>query len=240
MINAMDAAASSMAGDVARLNTISQNLVNASTTSYKRHMSVSRGFASALEGAAGLAEPADSPASSQAVDHRAGTLRFTGNALDFALEGDGFFEVQTESGIAYTRRGDFRVDALGRLVSQGGHAVQGMGGALQMPNTHPTLDRAGKLLDGDKPVGELKVVRFEKTSQLVSAGEGLFRSFEAPTPVADGAGKVRQGHLEASNVNSAAEMVKLVETMRHFEATQKVVQGVDDMMERALRKLGEF
>jgi flagellar basal-body rod protein FlgF len=235
VIDALSAAAGSMADDVSRLSTISQNLANATTVGYKREIPPSSPFVRALSEAAG----ADAgTASTSIVDHRAGTLRFTGNALDLALEGDAFFEIETEHGAAYTRRGDFGVDAGGRLVTQSGDVVQGTGGALQLSTASPRIDREGRVFDADKLVGQLKIVQFADPRLLVRQSGGAFRSEQAPA-VADGA-KLRQGHLEASNVNTAAEMVKLIETMRHFEATQKVVQGVDEMMERSLRKLGEF
>jgi flagellar basal-body rod protein FlgF len=236
VIDALSLAAGSMSEDIARLTSISQNLTNASTAAYKREVPLGRAFAQVMD-ATGVSEP--TPAAAAAIDHRAGTLRFTGHALDLALEGDGYFEVQTESGPAYTRQGDFRLDAAGRLVTQAGDPVQGSGGPLHLSSAQPTVDREGRLFDGEKSLGQLKVVHFADPAQLQRAGSGLFLAPEAAAVQAEGV-RVRQGHLEASNVSTAAEMVKLVETMRHFEATQKVVQGVDDMMERALRKLGEF
>lgn len=240
MTDSMQALAGSMAGDISRLTSISQNLANATTTSYKREIALGKMFEQRLLDAVGTAMNRPKSERSTAVDHRHGTLRQTGSPLDFAIDGDGFFEVQTEAGAAYTRRGDFQLDAAGRLATQTGHAVQGVGGPLQLNGVNPTVDRDGRVLEGEKQIGQLKIVRFANPSQLTRAAGGLFHAVEAPLLPLDGATKIRQGHLEASNVNTAAEMVKLIETMRHFEATQKVVQGVDEMMERALRKLGEF
>jgi flagellar basal body rod protein FlgG len=227
VIDALNVAAASMAADLARLNTISQNLANATTPAYKREIP---SFGHVLGAAV--------PTSTFIVDHRHGTVRYTGNALDFAIDGDGFFEVQTEAGMAYTRRGDFHIDALGRLVTQAGHPVQGMGGALHPSTVQPGVDREGRLMDGDKVLGRLKLVHFPDPSQLERIEGGLFRAVQPKH--AESEAQVRQGHLEASNVNTAAEMVRLIETMRRFEATQKVVQGVDEAIEQALRKLGEF
>jgi flagellar basal-body rod protein FlgF len=240
MVDALNAASASMANDLSRMNALSRNLANATTTAYKREIALGTGFeglmANTLHNAA-IAE--DAVGASTAIDHRHGTLRQTGHPLDFAIEGDGFFEVRTASGIAYTRRGDFRVDALGQLVTQAGNAVQGASGALHI-GANPTVDRDGRILEGEKTVGQLKVVQFADPRQLSRGSAGLFHAQEQPLVAAPGAARLRQGHLEASNVNTAAEMVKLIETVRHFEATQKVVQGIDEMTERALRKLGEF
>ena len=174
------------------------------------------------------------------ADLRHAGLRPTGEALDLAIDGDGFFEVQTEAGPAYTRRGDFRLDAAGRLVTHAGDVVQGQGGPLVLGTTTPTIDRSGRLFDGDKPLGQLKLVTFADPRTLARSEDGLSTTNQPATVQPEGEARLRQGHLEASNVNTAAEMVRLMETVRHFEASQKVVQGVDEMTERALRKLGEF
>jgi flagellar basal body rod protein FlgG len=232
VIDALNAAAGGMAMDVSRMSTIAQNLSNTATPGYKR--AVPSGVPFLLEGSSVEAVAAST------ADLRHASLRPTGEALDLAIDGDGFFEVQTEAGTAYTRRGDFRLDAAGRLVTHAGHVVQGQGGPLVLGTTTPTIDRSGRLFDGDKPLGQLKLVTFADPRALARGEEGLFTSEQAATVQPEGEARLRQGHLEASNVNTAAEMVRLMETVRHFEASQKVVQGVDEMTERALRKLGEF
>lgn len=231
MIDALSAAAGGMAADVSRLGTIAQNLSNTATPGYKRAVPTARPFL--LEGS----EPA---VETSGADLRHASLRPTGEALDLAIDGDGFFEVQTEAGLAYTRRGDFRLDAAGRLVTHAGHVVLGQGGPLVLDTASPTIDRSGRLFDGDKPLGQLKVVAFADARALSRSADGLFTTSQAPTVQPESEARLRQGHLEASNVSPAAEMVRLMETVRHFEASQKVIQGIDEMTERALRKLGEF
>jgi flagellar basal body rod protein FlgG len=232
VIDALNAAAGGMAMDVSRMSTIAQNLSNTATPGYKR--AVPGGVPFLLEGSSVEAVAAST------ADLRHASLRPTGEALDLAIDGDGFFEVQTEAGTAYTRRGDFRLDAAGRLVTHAGHVVQGQGGPLVLGTTTPTIDRSGRLFDGDKLLGQLKLVTFADPRALARGEEGLFTTEQPTTVQPEGEARLRQGHLEASNVNTAAEMVRLMETVRHFEASQKVVQGVDEMTERALRKLGEF
>jgi flagellar basal-body rod protein FlgF len=236
VIESLKAAAASLAGDMNRMTSIGQNLVNGTTAGYKRELPIATLFehemADAAEGSAA--------ATLVVTDHRLGALRPTGNPLDLAIDGEGFFELRSEGRALYTRRGDFRLDAGGRLVTQAGEAVQGMGGAIQMPGANARIDRDGRVFDGDKQVGQIKIVRFADPQRLIRVSGSLFDAGEAAASSKDGTGHLRQGHLEASNVNNAAEMVKLVETVRHFEATQKIIQGIDEMTERALRKLGEF
>jgi flagellar basal-body rod protein FlgF len=237
VIESLKAAAASLAGDMNRMTSISQNLVNGTTAGYKRELPMTALFERQMADVADA--DGNAAASPSTTDHRLGTLRPTGNPLDLAIDGEGFFELRSEGRTLYTRRGDFRLDAGGRLVTQAGEAVQGLGGTIQMPGPNARIDRDGRVFDGDKQVGQIKVVRFDKPQQLTRVSGSLFDAGQAAS-ANDGAGHLRQGHLEASNVNNAAEMVKLVETVRHFEATQKIIQGIDEMTERALRKLGEF
>ena len=103
----------------------------------------------------------------------------------------------------------------------------------------PRIDAAGRVFDGQTPLGSLRIVRFEQPQALARLGGGLDAAeAQAAQPVAEP--RLRQGFVEASNVVAANEMVRLIETMRHFESNQKVIQGYDEMLERAIRTLGEF
>jgi flagellar basal body rod protein FlgG len=233
MIDPLSIAAEALAADVARLASISQNLVNAATPGYRREVS----FATAMQRSDGgwTAVP------SSTVDQRVGTLRATGEQHDLAIDGEGFFELLTPGGATYTRRGDFHVDEQGRLVTAQGYQLQGLGGPLQVVDGGAiAIDREGVVMQGEQRLGQVKVVAFDRADRLSRVPGGLFQAAEMPQEASGGSYRIRQGYLEASNVDTAAEMVRLMETMRHFEATQKLVQGVDDMTERALRKLGEF
>jgi flagellar basal-body rod protein FlgF len=235
MADALSITAASMAADMQRVATISHNLANATTPAFKREQSVTRSFVDLLDGT-GLQVPA--PQARSVVDHRAGTLRPTGTAMDLALEGEGWFEVNTPTGPAYTRRGDFQIDSRGVLVTRQGHAVMGQSGEITLGNGALRIDERGRIFEDQRPAGQLRVVSFADPASLSSVGEGLF--------VADAAGSipleapaVRQGFLENANVQTATEMVRLIEVMRHFEASQKLVQGVDDVLGRAIRVLGQ-
>lgn len=239
MIDALDAAAASLSGDLARMSSIGHNLANATTPGYKRQVGASQSFEASL-GEQGAALARAIPRF--AIDAKQGALRVTDAPLDFAIDGDGFFELRTGSGPAYTRRGDFRLDGTGQLVTQSGHLVMGAGGPLVLRSAAPVITRDGRVLDDGQEVGQLKVVTFSDPRSLTPSDSGaVFTAADAALAAApERTPRILQGHLEASNVNTAAEMVKLIETVRHFESVQKVVQGFDEMRERALRKLGEF
>ena len=237
MADVLAIAAASMAQDVARMTTISHNLANALTPGFRREMAAARPFIDHLGGAAAAALL--QPAAAVLTDQRQATLRATGAPLDLALEGEGFFEVQAPDGPAYTRHGEFHLDAGGRLVTSAGLAVMGQGGDIVLGSGRVRVDAQGRVFEDDRPAGQLRLVRFEQASALRASGDGLFRADGVvPAPAADL--RVRQGQLENSNVSTMTEMVRLIETMRHFEASQRLVQNVDDSLGRAIRTLGEF
>lgn len=244
----------SMHHDMARLDRVGMNLANAHTTAYKRDTVAVRPFAQLMRDSsvvdakeAGAAAVLPAAAMSTRIDHRAATLKATGQSLDLALAGAGYFEVQTDRGPAYTRNGAFAVDAQGRLVTAQGHAVMGKGGEITVRSSQPVIDSAGRVFDSaaaadggtGQPVAQLRVVAFDDQAVLERLGDGLFAAYSGLSVVADEKVQVRQGYLENSNVNSMQEMVQLIQTMRHFESMQRVAVGYDEMIGSAIRKLGE-
>lgn len=245
MRDALSIAAASMSNDMQRVATLSNNLANATTPAFKRELAVSAGFGGLLaapvgvEGGTPLRAGEGLLPSRTVTDHAPGALRATGNPLDVALEGAGFFEVMSPQGARYTRQGSFQLDAAGRLVNGDALPVMGIGGEITLSSTQPRIERDGRIFDGDQLAGQLRVVRFDDPRQLEKAGAGLYatRSENSGEAVS---GRLRQGHLESSNVVTTHEMVRLIETMRHFEANQKVIHSYDEMLDRAIRALGEF
>lgn len=239
----------SIQADMARVDQIGANLANALTPGYKRGLVVQqaaageRAFADHLTAAVGSHSTQAAAPPTVRHDARAGTLRATGHSLDLALAGPGYFEVITPDGPAYTRRGNFRLDAAGRLVTQQGHPVMGRSGEIVPGTPSPVITSAGAVLatsaPDETPVAQLKVVEFEDEQALRRIGDGLVAASAGPQPVDAARAQVRQGHLENSNVSSAAEMTQLIQALRHFESMHKVAQGYDDMLATAIRKLGE-
>lgn len=238
MDNVLSAVLGSMHLDMARVERVSMNIANAQTAAFKREGIAPAQFGQRVE--------AQGVAMAVYTDERPGTLRNTGESLDFALASPGWFEVTTPTGAAYTRAGSFRTDANGRVVTQQGYVVSGVAGEIVLPHGAPTVDAAGRVFEGAAarqaatPVAQLKVVRFAPGAQLQKLGDGLVRVQGTPLAAGeDDAVQVRQGFLENSNVNPLEEMVRLMEAMRHVETLQKVALGYDEMLGNAIRKLGD-
>lgn len=228
-------AAQAMQADLQRLAHISQNIANAQTAGYKRLVTVQQTFAVQMEAAQAHAH------TSAAVHAAPGALRATGNPLDVALEGEGFFAVQTAQGQALARHLSLRLDAQGRVVNATGDAVLGQRGELRAGPGASALrvDAQGEVWSGERSIGRLQVLRRTENATLQPLGAGLYALVGAPGEPVD-APSVRPGHLEASNVNASDEMVRLLETTRHFEALSRTLQASDEALEKAIRKLGDL
>lgn len=249
-----------MQQDMARLERISTNLANATTTGYKRDVVSALpmnavGFAATVEalqageGTAAALSTGSTAAGGLMIrsDLRPGTLKQTGASLDMALASAGYFEVGTPSGPAYTREGSWRLDPRGRLVTAQGHPVMGTGGDIVLTRPDPMVDAMGRIYEAraegghePTPVAQLKVVQFERGTELRRIGDNLLGAADTPAEVPEAEVQVRQGYLENSNVSAMQEMVQLIQSMRHFESMQKLAQGYDEMVGAAVRKLGEL
>lgn len=255
-------ALAAMHQDMERMDTVALNLANVSTPGYKREVAAVRPFTEAMDEAAVDTQDPSSlgstvgPSASLSqmlmmLDGRPGTIKSTGEPFDVALTGDGFFEVTTDDGPAYTRQGNFKVDPQGRLVSAQGHAVMGKTGEIYLTTTTPAIDVSGNVTEPNaaqgvslaapgKPLAQLKIVHFDEGRQLHALGNGLYAPGSGLTVMNDVDVHLRQGALENSNVDSMHEMVEMMQTMRHFESMQKVAQGYDEMTATAIHKLGDL
>jgi len=183
------------------------------------------------------------PAANPATNFQPGEMRHTGNQLDFAIEGSGFFDVQLPNGNhAYTRDGEFQFNSEGQLVTKQGFLVLGDGGPIQFdPNSAATVtvSATGEVSQGDQPKGKMRVVEFSQPQSLQSIGNRCFLANPAvskPTPAI--ASLVHQGFIEASNSSPTAQMASLITSMRMFEANQKVIQTQDERMGKVISDLG--
>lgn len=242
--------------DMQRMDRVAVNLANVSTPGYKREIAEARPFVDVMEGigTSGVGRETSSPSTtpmSVVFDNRPGTLKTTGQAFDVALTGNGFFEVSTQNGPAYTRQGNFRIDAQGRLVTAQGDPVMGKNGDIYLTTQHPVIDEAGNITEPEATTGpsatapgtavaQLKVVTFDRAAEMQHLGGGLMSAGTGMNVLSEGDARLRQGALENANVSSMQEMVQMIQTMRHFESMQKVAQGYDEMLGTAIHKLGDL
>lgn len=244
MHDVMAIALGAMQDDAARLERIGSNLANALTPGYKRELHVARSgrsdadFGALVDAAAGGVATAAGPVR----DMRPGTLQRTGQPLDLALAGRGFFEVATPAGPAWTRHGQFRLDPQGRVVDVEGRALQSTAGDLVLAGGTPTIEPNGDVREDGRVVARLRLVDVAEPSKLERAGGGLYAAGAGAVdaqPLDEPQAQVRQGWLENANVEPMREMVELVRTMRRFESVHRAVQAYDEMLGTAIRKLGD-
>ncbi|HEY8449569.1 MAG TPA: flagellar basal body rod C-terminal domain-containing protein, partial [Bacillota bacterium] len=161
--------------------------------------------------------------------------------LDLALEGPGFFVVQTPAGPAYTRSGDFRLDADGRLVTAEGFAVLGERGEIILPSPEVTVAPDGTIFAGDDELGRLRLVTFVAPEFLERSGSGTFTATAASgPPVPDGATRVHQGFLEGANGSVVSLAVELLASLRAYEASQQAVRLQSEALRLASTELGRI
>jgi flagellar basal-body rod protein FlgF len=240
MTEAITLIESAMHADAEALRIIGQNIANAEVTAYRRQIAVqSSTFDQLVEAAqgSGAATSAETSASI-ALDQRPGTLKSTGAPLDVALEGGGFFVVRSASGLMLTRRGDFKLSPAGVLTTAAGQEVMGNNGAIQLSTAEPTIDAAGNVRVAGEIVDQLRIAAVENEASLHYIGTGLYAASDMAVVQSTGEALVRQGFLETSNVSPVSEMVQMMETLRHFEASQRFVRGYDEMQEKAISELG--
>ncbi|MDQ5985832.1 MAG: Flagellar basal-body rod protein FlgG [Syntrophus sp. SKADARSKE-3] len=221
---------------VRKLDHVSANLSNASTTGYKtEHL-----YATA---AANRPQAVDNevplPPTTVAVDFSKGIKQQTGNTLDLMIESEGFFAVKTKNGTAYTRRGDFTISGDSKLVTQLGEEVLGNNGnAITINGQSISVGRDGTIKVDDGEVGKLKIVSFADTATLTRGENGYFTSTAEPTTI-DRPGVV-QGAIEMSNVNVIKEMVDMIDIQRSFEVYQKVIQTITDQDKISTARIGRL
>jgi len=238
-VDVLAVASVGMKNDEARLKSIGHNLANVLTPGYKAQVTVLPTFSEQLRTAGGAGLGAGVAVAS--LDPSPGPLRHTGHASDVAIDGAAFFELAGPAGPTYTRQGSLRVDAQGRLVGPQGLPVMGVSGSeIRLENQPFTIAANGAVSQGGRVIGTIKLVKFDRPGLLEAQGNGTYRQGAASIEAQTVRATLRGGYIEGANVNSAQEMVRLAETVRHFEALHRLVQGYDETLEKAIRKLGEF
>jgi flagellar basal-body rod protein FlgG len=257
MIRALWTAGTGMVAQQFNIDTIANNLANANTIGYKKVRAEFQDLMYQTLRAAGnsVTQGVQSPTGMQ-VGHGArlagtakiftqGDLQSTDNALDLAIQGDGFFQIQLADGsVGYTRSGAFQTDADGRLVNVDGYIVQP---EITIPDgaTEITVGTDGTIsaiLSGEEEsteLGQIQLARFINPAGLISIGSGLYKasgSSGAPsvvTPGTEGVGTIAGTFLEMSNVKVIEEMINLITVQRAYDVNSKVIQASDEMLQVA-------
>lgn len=254
MQRALWSAVTGMRAQEMSLDTVANNLANVNTTGFKNSRIRFQDMLYAtmvIPGAAG----ADGEIGGTQVGHGTrvsgasrsftqGALIETGNALDVAIEGDGFFEVlMPDGGSAYTRDGGFTMNGAGEVITSDGYRLAGFD-AIDPGTTEITIARDGSftaLVNGERvEKGQITLTRFLNPEGLHSLGRNLYKATEASgtaetglKPGDNGVGGLAQRYLERSNVNTATELVNMITTQRAYEATSKAIRASDEMLSTA-------
>lgn len=256
MFRALSTAALGMSAQQRSVDNVANNLANVGTTGFKRSTIAFQdlfyeNIASSKIGGSINNNSGDGPSlqighGSRAVatirNFMQGSVAETGNALDVAITGAGFFQVEMPDGsVGYSRDGNFSLDSTGMLVNNSGLPLASQ---IEIPSDASAIQisqdgTVSALMAGDNSeidLGQIELAKFANSGGLEAMGDNLFRETEASgmpfygTPGSEGYGVVRQGFLEQSNVDIVTEMVRLIEAQRAYETNSKMVQTAEDMM----------
>ena len=218
-----------------QLELLSRDLANSSTQGYKRNDISFKEFLLPRDpvAAAGVDARSMSVVSSINTDFTDGEEIRTGNPLDLAIGGRGFFSIE---GGRYTRAGSFKVDGEGYLVNWEGEKVLGMDGPIQLPEGDISVSLEGEVSIGGSIAGTLRVVDFKDLTLMKGAGQYFITGQKPVASKAD----VHQGYIETSNVNTIREMTGMITTLREFEAMKKMIQAFDEVAGKAVNDLGKI
>lgn len=251
-----------------KLDTIANNLANVNTPAFKRDQQLFQEYLTANEKPPETTQiPRDVAAiesfynmqggdksyvdtKGTFTDFSQGGLKPTGNALDVAIDGKGFFEVATPGGVKLTRAGNFTLDGTGQLVTKEGHPVLRAGEPGVDPASRVirlqgsgsiTVADNGDIFEGTENIGKLSLVNVNNPDSLQKVGGSLytFKPNSVPEMTNVNNPSVKQGFLETSNVNIVQEMTDMISTNRVFESTQKAISAYDQMADKMVNVVGK-
>ena len=264
-------AATGMITETRRTDTIANNLANANTTGYKRDDAVTMDFEPMLlrrindktgtqqevTSFKGFSLGTNAPVVGElglgaqvadiATDHTQGSLQTTGNQLDFAVEGEGYFRIATQRGERYTRDGNFYRSNDGTLVNVNGEAVlDTRGRSITIPAEYTTVvvgpeGRISGSIDGvnNAEIAQLQFVAFDNPrEQLEKIGNNQQYRARADINPVPATGSIQQGMLERANTNVVDEMVEMIASYRAYEANSKAVVTQDSLLDKAVNEVG--
>ncbi|MEM6666518.1 MAG: flagellar basal-body rod protein FlgF [Pseudomonadota bacterium] len=226
------------------LDVVANNLANINTAGFKRHSVLFQEYMMPVA-ESGAPYRMDRPVSyvrdrATMRDFSAGAIEQTGNPYDVAINGTGWFAIETADGERYTRNGSFTVDNTGRLVTHEGNPVVGDAGPIVVPAnaTNVAIARDGSISSDGENIGQLRVVNFENEADVLADQGTLFRSDAVPQP--NLSPRVIQGAIERSNVNGTLEVTRLIEVTRAYESLARAMERTDQLRRSTIQRLGEI
>jgi len=236
MMYGVNTAVSAAVKKLSQHDYVTHNLANANTPGYKAERLI---FVRRPE-TDSMAEDSFSHDPVVLIDHSPGTLQKSGNPLDVAIQGEGYFVIETKDGERYTRNGSFTLNQNGELITMSGNAVLGEGGRITISGKKIEISNAGAVNVDGSEVGKLKIVDFKKRDALVKRGAGLFEASAKAEQAALENPEVRSGYLETSNVQAVKEMIEMIDIQRSFEAYLKIMQTMSEQDRLATGRLGKL
>jgi len=229
-------ATETMVAQEQRLNQIANNLANVNTDGYKKDDLT---FWEMMFKAADN-RPRVGKGIKSIIDQSQGAVRKTDNPLDFAINGRGFFKIQTPQGIRYTRDGNFTLNSGGQLSTADGNLVIGNGGPVSLDSEHIEVGRDGTISSGGQVIDRLAIVNFTDPGGLLKEGNSLFKLKPGNQAFQAAKVDVKQGYVEASNVSVVRGMTEMIDLQRSYQAQQKMIQTLDDLDHQAISRVGNL
>ena len=253
MVRGLYTAATGMNVQAKRLEVISNDLANTTTTGYKKDVAVVASFQDVLMSR--LNDTQNGTPNNGTIgkitygakideiytDFTQGSIVSTGEMVDVAIQGNGFFVVQTPNGEAYTRDGNFSINQYGELVTKEGYPVMGLEGAITLGEEFLStggqvlINSQGEITLDEGYIDTLEVVSFEDNKSLTKMNDNLYSGTGARLPFE---GSLVQGYLETANVNPVTAMVDMITVSRAYETNQKMIQVQDSLLGKAVNELG--
>jgi flagellar basal-body rod protein FlgG len=229
--------------ELERMDTISNNLANAQAIGFKKDRVSFQDLLQDLgpvdsRPRAGTPQQRTNAALIDVrTDFEQGNIQSTGNPLDVALHGKGFFKIAVTNGIEYTRKGNFRLDSEGFLVTQAGNKVLGKGGPIQIDGDEIRVDEEGAISVDGSEVGRFDIVDLSDYGKVSKTGMVRFEKGYGNQETPASEAEVNQGYVELSNVSVTHEMVQMVDCLRAFETYQKSIQVLDGVNKKVINEV---
>ena len=226
-----------------QMDLIANNIANMSTPGYRAQNMV---FSEYINKSPANPDVPVKDDISQVLDYghyqntEAGPMKQTGNPTDVALNGPGYFGVQTPEGVLYTRAGNFQLNVEGQLVTGTGDPVADQGGGeIVIPDdsTEIRIDRNGVIANQDGEIAQLMIVEFADEQLLEATGNGLYRAPEGAVNAEAENTVAMQGMLESSNVNPIIEMTRMIDVLRSYQKTQQMLSDEHDRQKDMIGRL---